>query len=297
MLLLLSFISSNKTRKRTTIILLALLNLALIWTNGLSYFVEAMKNDIHLGAFDIILLVLRIVAVLFIYALFMQRLFGKIRFKTRRQKEFERQMQGKNKSYLTPLIIFSVTLITGIFGWIYYQINYTSDYKTDRNVSIAMTVISVLALGYFIFKAVTAKKLENTASNQQEFRTNQFNAKESPMFTAREAERTCVFIIQTDDAHYFYKGTYKGRIALNELVGTIGDYYYISSYGTLNAKSGRYDLFGVKTSYFDIELLNQIKLTRFESAEIEAVLPYLEKNHTKEFNLDENNNPINSFDA
>ncbi len=304
LLILLSFMRSNKQRRLWSGILLTVLDFALIWVYALNVFVIAIKSpSISSTASEIVFGCMRIAGVVFIYLFFMTAIFGKIRLKTRRQKEFERAMGNRNKNYLTPILIFSIALVAGIIGWIFYHINYISDYSTDLWISRVITIVSAIGLAYFATKAIVEKKKPvqnmNFSSNFNSGFTRPNNPQSDTFTVPKEnfKERTCVFIIQENDDCHFYKGTYRGKVALNELVGNIGDYYYISSYGILKAKGEEYDLFGVKTSYFDDNLFNQIKLAPFSSKEVEAIIPYLEKNHAKVFELDENNNPINSFDA
>lgn len=306
LLLFLSLIRTNKARRLWSGILLTVLDFSLLWVYAISAFVAAAKTPgPQLSAMDVFIGVIRIIAIGFVYFFFMTMLFGKLKFKSRRQKEFERAMGNREKNYAVPILICSIALVAGIIGWVIYQINYTSDFKNDLIISIVITAIGAIGLAYFVTKAILVKKkgpstmqFTNEFNGTSNFYQNQAKENASTFTVPKvEKDRTCIFIIQDANSHYFFKGTYCGKVALNDLVGTIGDYYYVSSYGTLKAKGNEYDLFGVKTSYFDDSLLSQIKLEPYDSEEIEAILPYLEKNRAKVFELDQNNNPINSFDA
>lgn len=71
----------------------------------------------------------------------------------------------------------------------------------------------------------------------------------------------------------------------------------MSSYGVLKMKGEEYKLYGLKTTSFDVDLYQDIKMDRFESDALEGLVPYLDKNNVKVFTLDDDNNPVNSFDA
>lgn len=289
-IILVSYIDSIKRKKLWATVFVVFIDLAMLWVYAGDYlWYEISNQGKQYKTADLVNIILRAVVILFMLYTTVTSIIGVFKIKSRRQREFERQMQGKEKNYLAQIIIASIALVAGIIGLIYYKINYISDYKTDINICIIIIVIAVLLLAYSIYMTIMTKKKATSAPVTDGY----VNFKEA----TTQKERTCVFIIEDDENHYMYKTSYKGRIALNELVGQIADYYYISNYGILKGKDEEYDLFGVKTSSFDTSLLSQINMVSFHSEEVESILPYLEKNHSKIFRLDEFGNPINSFDA
>lgn len=110
-------------------------------------------------------------------------------------------------------------------------------------------------------------------------------------------EQKIIFILDIEGSHEFYKKEIKGSVNLHDLLGRIADYYYVSSYGVLKMKGEEYKLYGLKTTSFDVDLYQDIKMDRFESDALEGLVPYLDKNNVKVFTLDDDNNPVNSFDA
>lgn len=210
---------------------------------------------------------------------------GGINFKTKRQREYEREVNGKDRNFLPFIVIAFVALLGSLFSGFYYTLVEVN--KTTAIVSFITSGISLLAIVLFIVLQIKADKHKKESKGL---------VVDSPKVTVLK-ERTCVLVIEDEFDTFIYKSTHKGQIELKKFIGNIIDYYYVQSYGVLKHKDEEYDLFGFKTSSFDRALLDQIKMEKFDSEVVKAAVPYLEKNRTKTIELDENLNPIDSFDA
>ncbi len=288
---LVMFINSIKRKKLWSGIIVTAVDGLLLWLYCIRYLVNVdslASPELSKAAIITFSLICGAI-VLFMYVQTMIAISPSIRLKTRRQREFERSVKGKEKNYAFPLVVSVIALFAGIISLIYYKVNYISDYKTYVTMSIVIISIAALVLLYTIVNMITYSKLRKGQDN-----SNVITIKPEGMISK---ESNVVFILEVDGICEFYKAKIKGSVNLRELLGTISDYYYISSYGILKDNDEEFKLFGLKTSSFDVDLYSQIKMDRFESDKIEAIVPYLEKNHQKIFTLDENKRPINSFDA
>ena len=208
-----------------------------------------------------------------------------IKVKTRRQREYERAVSGKQKNYAVFVILCAISFVSCSISALYYKVveNDTKSmiiYLIIAGVSLILGVLLTLA-------TIKNNKIKDEADNKIIKPQNNY-------FTQ---ERICVLVIEDSKGHYLYKGTHKGPMKLEEYVGNLTEYYYVQVYGVLKFKDTEYDLFGFKTTALDKALLSEIKMEKFESKEVEAILPYLQKNRSKVFELDDNLNPIESFDA
>lgn len=288
---LIMFMRSVQRKKLWSTVLVTIVDGFLLWYYCIDNFLnldQLVTPELSKGAVITISIIYGAIIV-FMYVQTIITIAPPRMIKSRRQRAFERKVAGKEKNYAFPIVVSSVGLLGGIVSWVYYQVNYISDYKIYIMLSISITVISALIFVYTIINIIFNKRNPKNVddSNVITIKPESFVAKESNV----------VFILEVDGTHEFYKAKVKGTINLPDLLGTISDYYYISSYGVLRDNDIEYKLFGLKTSSFDVDLYSQIKMDRFESEKIEAIVPYLEKNHQKIFTLDENKRPINSFDA
>ena len=208
-----------------------------------------------------------------------------IKVKTRRQREYERAVSGKQSNYAVFVILCGIAFVSCSISALYAKL---VENDTKSMITYIIIAATSLALGV-ILALVTIKnsKVKAEADNKIIKPQNNYYSE----------ERVCVLIIEDGKGHYLYKGTHKGPMKLDEYVGNLTEYYYIQVYGVLKFKDTEYDLFGFKTTSFDKTLLSEIKMEKFESKEVEAILPYLQKNRSKVFELDDNLNPIESFDA
>lgn len=288
---LIMFMRSVQRKKLWSTVIVSLVDGFLLWYYCIDNFLnldQLVTPELSKGSIITISIIYGAI-IIFMYVQTIITISPPKMIKSRRQRAFERKVAGKEKSYAFPVVVSSVGLLGGIVSWIYYKVNYISDYKTYITLSISITIISALVFIYTIINIIANKRNPKNVDNSNVITIKQesFIAKESNV----------VFILEVDGTHEFYKSRIKGNVNLKDLLGSISDYYYISSYGVLRDGDVEYKLFGLKTSSFDVDLYSQIKMDRFESDKIEAIVPYLEKNHQKIFTLDENKQPVNSFDA
>ena len=269
---LIYFIPSVKRKKLWSTFLVSLLDAALLYVYSIDTLIRinSSESTVSKGA-TITCAILSGVIIVFMYIQTLISISPSIRIKSSRQRRFERAMVGGEVSYAVPLVITGVAFLGGLFSWIYYQINYTSSYKTTLIVSRVITIICETLFVFFLVKTIKSQTISK--------------------------EQKIIFILDIEGSHEFYKKEIKGSVNLHDLLGRIADYYYVSSYGVLKMKGEEYKLYGLKTTSFDVDLYQDIKMDRFESDALEGVVPYLDKNNVKVFTLDDDNNPVNSFDA
>lgn len=282
---LIYFIPSVKRKKLWSTFLVSLLDAALLYVYSIDTLIRinSSESTVSKGA-TITCAILSGVIIVFMYIQTLISISPSIRIKSSRQRRFERAMVGGEVSYAVPLVITGVAFLGGLFSWIYYQINYTSSYKTSR-------VITIICATLFVFFLV--KTIINAKLTKKEDSSNVITIKSQTI----SKEQKIIFILDIEGSHEFYKKEIKGSVNLHDLLGRIADYYYVSSYGVLKMNGEEYKLYGLKTTSFDVDLYQDIKMDRFESDALEGLVPYLDKNNVKVFTLDDDNNPVNSFDA
>lgn len=286
---LIYFIPSVKRKKLWSTFLVSLLDAALLYVYSIDTLIRinSSESTVSKGA-TITCAILSGVIIVFMYIQTLISISPSIRIKSSRQRRFERAMVGGEVSYAVPLVITGVAFLGGLFSWIYYQINYTSSYKTTLIVSRIITIICATLFVFFLVKTIISAKL-----TKKENSSNVITIKSQTI----SKEQKIIFILDIEGSHEFYKKEIKGSVNLHDLLGRIADYYYVSSYGVLKMKGEEYKLYGLKTTSFDVDLYQDIKMDRFESDALEGLVPYLDKNNVKVFTLDDDNNPVNSFDA
>lgn len=284
------FIPTIKRKKLWTIILISVLDGALLYLYSIDTLIRlnSIETPVSKGGM-ITYALLAGVIIIFMYIQTLVSISPSIRIKTNRQRRFERALVGGEVSYAVPLVITGVGSLGGIFSWIYYELNYTSSYKTTLVVSRVISITCLTLFVFFLVKTIINSKQVKKNNNS----SNVINIK-SPILSK---EQKIIFILDVDGKHEFYQKEVKGSINLRDLLGRVADYYYVSSYGILKMNGEEYKLFGLKTSTFDVDLYQDISMDRFASDVLEGLIPYLDKNNAKVFTLDEENNPVNSFDA
>lgn len=275
-----------RNKKMGALILVTLVDALLVWSEAINPMLILLKTDEYVMRLtDWILIVGRILVVLLCYVSVIVELFS-IKIKNRRRREFERRLRGEPANLTGLIVVLAIFMVCGIGSAIYYGLNYTTDNKQSMILSIVMACVTAVGLVFAILKTIKNKKLKmdinNNSFNKESIKSSSFNAK----------ERICVFIIQDDYNHYFFKAKHTGSIELRQYVGDIIDDYYLSAYGIARFGGNEYDLFGIKTSFFDKDLLKEIKMEQFESEELQSLLPQLDKDHHKIFDLDGNDDLV-----
>lgn len=285
---LIYFIPSVKRKKLWSTFLVSLLDAALLYVYSIDTLIRinSSESTVSKGA-TITCAILSGVIIVFMYIQTLISISPSIRIKSSRQRRFERAMVGGEVSYAVPLVITGVAFLGGLFSCIYYKI-YPSSYKTTLIVSRVITIICATLFVFFLVKTIINAKL-----TKKEDSSNVITIKSQTI----SKEQKIIFILDIEGSHEFYKKEIKGSVNLHDLLGRIADYYYVSSYGVLKMKGEEYKLYGLKTTSFDVDLYQDIKMDRFESDALEGLVPYLDKNNVKVFTLDDDNNPVNSFDA
>lgn len=274
-----SFISSIKRKKMWAIILVSVLDALLLWLYGIDTLIN-YNTYVSQGEQPLYVIlngVLSSAVVIFMYLQTIYAINPGLKFKSARQRRFERDVKGKEVSYAVPLVITGVLGAGGVFSWIYYSINYTSSYETELLTSKIVSIVCITLFVYFIVMTIIKAKMPKP---QDDCNVITIKAEVSK-------EYQIIFVLDVEGNVELYKTTVKGNINMKDLLGNIADYYYISSYGILRKDGCEYKLYGIKTTSFDIDLYPEIKMERFIDKDIERIVPSLDKNHSKIFNFDE----------
>lgn len=274
-----SFIGSIKRKKMWAIILVSVLDTLLLWIYGIDTLIN-YNTYVAQGEQPLYVIlngVLSSAVVIFMYIQTIYAINPGMKFKSARQRRFEREVKGKEVSYAVPLVICGVLGAGGIFSWVYYSINYTSSYETELLTSKIVSIICITLFIYFIVMTIIKAKMPKP----------QYDCNVITIKAEVSKEYQIIFVLDVEGNVELYKTTIKGNINMKDLLGNIADYYYISSYGILRKDGVEYKLYGIKTSSFDIDLYPEIKMERFIDKDIERIVPSLDKNHSKIFNFDE----------
>lgn len=157
---LIYFIPSVKRKKLWSTFLVSLLDAALLYLYSIDTLIRinSIESPVSKGA-TITYAILSGVIIVFMYIQTLISISPSIRIKSSRQRRFERAMVGGEVSYAVPLVITGVAFLGGLFSWIYYQINYTSSYKTTLIVSRVITIICATLFIFFLVKTIINAKL------------------------------------------------------------------------------------------------------------------------------------------
>ncbi len=188
-------------------------------------------------------------------------------FKSKRLKEFERNLNNKDSKSI-PKWIFSIIsgilcIILLIIGLI-TTINYTK--------SLLISIIG-LYIGFLIFLLLSIYLFITGLSKHK-------NIKASNL----------LFIVDFENHKYIYTSTINKEFSINDALGSIQDVYLIDEYGLLITPIKHYVVMGIKLEYSGKKYLDDINMEKIESNEFDEIISKYQKYNKKRIEIDEFNN-------
>jgi uncharacterized membrane protein len=114
-----------------------------------------------------------------------KQLFG-MKFKTRRQREYERDVNGKDRNFLPTIVLTIVALMGALFSGFYYT--FVEVNKMTSIISFITAGILLLVIIAFIFLQIKSDKHKKESKGL---------VVDNPKVTILK-ERTCVLVIEDE---------------------------------------------------------------------------------------------------
>lgn len=232
------------------------------------YILIIIFNINSLDLIAILEIIASILGIIIGYTAIMMIILDGIRlFKSKRLKEFERNLNNKESTSI-PKWIFSI--ISGILGivllvfGIISTINYTKELLISV-IGLYIGSIIFIGLGIYLFIAGLPKHKKIKASN-------------------------LLFIVDFDNNKYIYTTSITKEFTISNAIGSIQDLYLIDEYGLLITPEKHYIVKGIKLEYSGKHYLNEINMERVETNDFDEAISKYQKYNRKRIELDENNN-------
>lgn len=188
-------------------------------------------------------------------------------FKSKRLKEFERNLNNKESSsipkWISSIISGTLGIVLLVFG-IISTINYTKELLISViGLYIGSIIFIILAIYLFITGLPKHKKIK--ASN-------------------------LLFIVDFENQKYIYTTSITKEFSINDALGSIQDVYLIDEYGLLITPKKHYIVKGIKLEYSGKKYLDEINMEKIESNEFDEIISKYQKYNRKRIEIDEYNN-------
>lgn len=232
------------------------------------YILIIIFNINSLDLIAILEIIASILGIIIGYTAIMMIILDGIRiFKSKRLKEFERNLNNKESTSI-PKWIFSIIsgalgIVLLVFG-IISTINYTKELLISV-IGLYIGSIIFIALAIYLFIAGLPKHKKIKASN-------------------------LLFIVDFDNNKYIYTTSITKEFTISNAIGSIQDLYLIDEYGLLITPEKHYIVKGIKLEYSGKHYLNEINMERVETNDFDEAISKYQKYNRKRIELDENNN-------
>lgn len=190
----------------------------------------------------------------------------KLIFKSRRLKQFERDLKNNGKKSLSRNIIsivcvtiFIILMIYGIISLLHYD---SSLLISIVGVFIGAGISLALAIYFFISGRPQHEKIK--ASN-------------------------LLFVVTLPDQILLYHAKLTKENPLETALASLQELFYIDEYGLIITPTERYIVKGIHLETLNQELYEKIKLNRFYDSKFDEAVQHFQKYNRKRIILDENN--------
>ena len=193
----------------------------------------------------------------------------KLIFKSRRLKQFERDLKNNGEKSISRniisivcLSIFIILTVYGIISVLHYD---SSLLITIIGVFIGAIISLALAIYFFISGMPQHTKIK--ASN-------------------------LLFMISLPDDILLYHANLTKEYTLEVALASLQDLFYIDEYGLIITPTERYIVKGIHLETFNQEMNEKIELKRFYDSKFDEAIKNFQKYNRKKIILDENNKII-----
>ena len=191
---------------------------------------------------------------------------GRRIFKTRRQREFEREVKGKSTSIVPSIILFTLSLIT--LGFIIYiTLYYTSDLLWTMIGSI-VAFIALVGFGLYLFPFHKVKNIKVITKKPTKL-----------LFNLKIKDSSITFISDFKEDLSYY-------------LGTLADDFVLSNYGTIEQGKEIYCVKGVHVDYIDKSTVKGINMSICKDTSLCGVIGHFNQYQHKYIKIDDKYNII-----
>lgn len=187
-------------------------------------------------------------------------------FKSRRLKEFERNLNNKEGTSFPRWILAIISGALGLMLLIYgiiTSLNYDS--------KLLLTIIG-LFLGAAVFIGVSIYLFISGA----------------PKHKAIRAENL-LFIVEYEGEKMIYQANLSKEFTIENALGKLMEMYMLDEYGLIITPSNHYIVKGLKLEYSAKNMLNEIHMSKYEGNEFDEAIKNFQKYNRKKIILDEQN--------
>ena len=187
-------------------------------------------------------------------------------FKSRRLKEFERNLNNKEGTSVPRWILAVISVSLGLMLLIYGIFTLTHYDPKLLVTVIGLFVGAVLFLGVAIYLFVTALPKHKTIRAEN-----------------------LLFIVDLEGEKLIYQAKLSKEFTIENAIGNIMEIYMLDEYGLIITPKEHYIVKGLKLEYSAKHLLKDIQMTLFEGNDFDEALPHFQKYNRKKILLDEQN--------
>lgn len=188
-------------------------------------------------------------------------------FKSRRLKEFERNLNNKEGTSI-PKWIFATLLLVTAFVLGGYTVFALINYNKSNLMSIIGSIIfGIIALGFSIYLFICGRAAHKKINSSK-----------------------LMFIVGYPNETVIYTADLNKEFTIKDALGSLEDIYLIDEYGLLITPNNKYLVKGIKVSEYPKDIENQISMSRIENNKYDILIHEFQKYTRKKIILDENNN-------
>lgn len=203
------------------------------------------------------------------YAASMMIILDDIRlFKSKRLKEFERNLNNKEGTSFPRWILALIAGSLGIMLFVYGII-----LVTNYDSKLLLTIIG-LFIGTVIFLAVSIYLFVSGAPKHKTIRAENL-----------------LFVVDVEGQKSVYQTKLSKEFTIEQALGKLMEIYILDEYGLIITPSNHYIVKGIKLEYSAKDLLKTIQMTPYEG-NLDEALSKFQKYNRKKIILDENNKII-----
>lgn len=186
-------------------------------------------------------------------------------FKSRRLKEFERNLNNKEGTSISRWILATLAGTLGLMLLIYGIVT-VIHYDARLLVTIIGLFVGAVAfLGVAIYLFISG----------------------APKHKTIHADHL-LLAVDIEGQKLLYQAKLSKECTIEQVLGKLLDIYILDEYGLIVTPSNHYIVKGIKLEYTAKSLLNDMAMTRFEGHELDEALKNFQKYNRKKIILDEN---------
>lgn len=216
------------------------------------------------GLTENIYLIAECVGIFIGYIASMMMIFDGVQiFKSKRYREFERNLKQKKTNPLPTLVSGIVFILLGVVMGVFVGILFFDKSKLNifNMVCLAIGMVASIALGIVL---LCQKKQD------------------------KGKKETVMFVIDYEEHKLVYLQNLEKTQRLTDFLGKINDSYISDDYGYIITKESSIHVFGIKVTQLDEDAILSIQMKRINSSRFKPALEKMSKYNRQRIYMDEN---------